>query len=41
MMKYGFEELGIDTFQAKISLKNAPSIHLFQSILGFKVDFNI
>ncbi|KAI9259921.1 GNAT domain-containing protein [Sporodiniella umbellata] len=35
MMGYAMGELGVKTFQAKISLKNTPSIQLFQSKLCF------
>ncbi|KAI8067521.1 GNAT domain-containing protein [Gongronella butleri] len=35
MMAYGALELEIKTFHAKISTKNTPSIHLFESKLGF------
>ncbi|KAI8980922.1 GNAT domain-containing protein [Pilobolus umbonatus] len=35
MMAYALEVIGVLTFHAKISLKNEPSIRLFQSKLGF------
>ncbi|ORE08189.1 acyl-CoA N-acyltransferase [Rhizopus microsporus var. microsporus] len=35
MMGYAMEELGVKTFHAKISLKNEPSIQLFESKFGF------
>ncbi|KAI8337915.1 GNAT domain-containing protein [Chlamydoabsidia padenii] len=35
MMAYALKELGIKTFHAKISMKNKPSIHLFESKLAY------
>ncbi|KAG1172826.1 hypothetical protein G6F70_005405 [Rhizopus microsporus] len=35
MMGYAMEELGVKTFHAKISLKNEPSIQLFESKFGY------
>lgn len=35
IMGYAMEVIGIKTFQAKISLKNEPSINLFKSKFGF------
>ncbi|CAO3593242.1 unnamed protein product [Absidia cylindrospora] len=35
MMAYALKELGIKTFHAKISMKNQPSIHLFESKLTY------
>ena len=37
MMRYASENLGITTFQAKISISNSASIHLFQNVLQFEV----
>ncbi|CAO3689551.1 unnamed protein product [Umbelopsis ramanniana] len=36
MMAYAMTELGVKTFEAKISLKNQPSIDMFCSKLGFR-----
>ncbi|CAO3609628.1 unnamed protein product [Mucor hiemalis] len=35
IMGYAMEVIGIKTFQAKVSLKNDPSINLFKSKFGF------
>ncbi|KAI8385699.1 GNAT domain-containing protein [Blakeslea trispora] len=35
MMAYALETLGLKTFHAKVSLKNEPSIQLFQTKFGF------
>jgi len=36
MMAYAMTELDVKTFEAKISLKNQPSIDMFRSKLGFR-----
>ena len=40
MMMFGMKKLGLTSFIAKISMKNIPSINLFEKNLGFvKVKF--